>query len=146
MGNMAVTISRQFSKSSDKTELLAESDDLLKRSLDIWIEIGKPVGQAQTLTLLGSNASLRGEYEEATEKYLSARSLYEAAGNPVGVAEATGHLAIVARYSGKPELAKTLLRESIAKFTSIGIFEGPVLAFRKMLAELEQMNHKGDSQ
>jgi len=138
LGNIAVVMGRGYNEAADKEHLLSEMDAILVQALTIWSELSDRRGQAQTLSLLAANSFLRGQYQDALDKYASARSIYKETGNVVGEAEAMGSAGIVKRYSADTEGAIAMLNESIELYSSLGIYEGSPSLYRRLIGEWSQ--------
>lgn len=98
------------------------------RALPIYEEIGDLVGQARTLNNLGVNAYFDGRWDEARERYESARERSERAGDIVNAATAMNNIGEILSDQGHVAEAVDLFREAVRIWRATGYAIGVALA------------------
>ena len=96
----------------------------LEGSLELYRELGDPIGSAMALQALGSVSREQGRYARAVELHTEALELFEGAGRHLGVAQARGYLGFAAWLQGDWLEARTLCEQALAEFQALGDSEG----------------------
>jgi CHAT domain-containing protein len=108
------------------------ADEADRGALIEWHRLGKPTYEAQVANDLAHRAVERGELAKAEDLYLRALSLWQASGQPAGVAAALlrANLAGVYNLAGEPQMALDAANQGLAQWPR----EGPGATMAEILA------------
>lgn len=126
------------------------ADEADRGALIEWHRLGQPTYEAQVANELAHRAVERGELSKAEDLYLRALSLWQASGQPAGVAAALlrANLAEVYSLAGEPQMALDAANQGLARWPRNGPGESraEILARKgEALADLGRRDESRDA-
>ncbi|MFD6157982.1 ATP-binding protein [Nocardia sp. NPDC060256] len=94
--------------------------DLIRQALNLYREAGYPVGEADTLAILGGLHRHTGDYGQAADLLWQALTLYRETDHPIGEADTLARLGCIFRDTGDYEQATDLLQQALILFRETG--------------------------